>query len=250
MLSDLPRPTIFGHRGACVYAPENTIASFELAHSQRADAIELDAKLSADGEVVVIHDPTVDRTTDGHGRVSRLPLTDLRSLDAGSFFSGRFHGEKIPLLAEVFEALGKKILINVELTNYTTPGDQLVQKVCELVRKHGVTQSVIFSSFHAGNLKKSEGLLPEVPRGLLARPGFPGEWARSFGFTFGEYLALHPFRTDVSPQQVLRAHKLKRRVHVWTVNEIEEMTRLNAWGVDGVFTDDPPLALRALRGHS
>jgi glycerophosphoryl diester phosphodiesterase len=243
MLFDLPRPVIFGHRGASAYAPENTLASFELARVQCADAIELDAKLSSDGEVVVIHDSTVDRTTNGHGQVSQLTWTKLRSLDAGSSFSDRFRGEKIPRLEEVFETLGKKIFINVELTNYATPRDQLVEKVCALVRKHGLEKWLIFSSFFASNLKKAEQLVPEVPRGLLATHGWLGAWARSFGFSFGDYAALHLHRTNVNPPQIQRVHRLRRRIHVWTVNRAEEMSRLHAWGIDGIFTDDPPLAL-------
>lgn len=244
MLFDLPRPVIFAHRGASAHAPENTLASFQLALAQGADAIELDAKLSADGQVVVFHDPTVDRTTDGTGRLSQKTLAELRSLDAGSFFSDKFRGEKIPLLEEVFEAVGKKMFINVELTNYATPRDQLVERVCELVAKHALEKSVLFSSFLASNLKKAARLLPDIPRGLLALGGWMGAWARSFGFDFGDYLALHPFLSDVNLRQVQRVHRLKRRIHVWTVNRVEDMLRLKDWGVDGIFTDDPQLALK------
>ena len=115
MLEQFPRPIIFAHRGASIQAPENTLESFQLAFDLEADAIELDAKLSADGEVVVIHDATVDRTTNGHGRISALNLADLRTLDAGSFFSEKYRGARIPTLDEVFEAVGKRGLINVEL---------------------------------------------------------------------------------------------------------------------------------------
>jgi glycerophosphoryl diester phosphodiesterase len=246
MLTDLPHPIIFAHRGASAYAPENTLASFELALTQGADGIELDAKLSADGEVIVIHDPTVDRTANGRGRVSQLSLTDLRSLDVGSFFSERYRGEKIPRLEEVFEAVGRKMYINVELTNYAAPRDPLVEKVCALVKKYGLEKRIIFSSFLASNLTRAKRFLPEVPRGLLAMNGWMGAWARSFGFSFGDYIALHPYLTDVTKEQVVRVHRLKRRVHVWTVNKAEDMVRLNNWGVDGIFTDDPQLALRAL----
>jgi len=246
MFDFLSPPVIFAHRGASAHAPENTLASFELALSQGADAIELDAKLSVDGQVVVIHDPTVDRTTNGHGRVAQLTLSELRSLDAGSFFSGKYRGEKIPLLEEVFEAVGRRMFINVELTNYAAPHDQLVENVCELVKKHGLEKRIIFSSFLASNLKHAGRLLPEVPRALLALDGWLGGWSRSFGFTFGDYAALHPYLTDVTKQQIIRVHRLKRRIHVWTVNKVEDMLRLNGWGVDGFFTDDPQLALRAV----
>lgn len=245
MLASLPRPIIFAHRGASAHAPENTLAAFELALAQGADAIELDAKLSADGEVVVFHDSTLDRTTNGTGRLAQKTLAELRSLDAGCFFSEKFRGEKIPLLSEVFEAVGKEIFINVELTNYSTPRDQLTEKVCALVKRHALEDRVIFSSFFASNLKKAQRLLPQVPRGLLALGGWMGAWARSFGFAFGDYAALHPYFTDVTAQQVSRVHQLKRRIHVWTVNKAEDIARLHSWNVDGIFTDDPQLALQA-----
>lgn len=246
MLASLPRPVIFAHRGASAHAPENTLAAFALAVKQGADAIELDAKLSADGEVVVFHDATVDRTTDGTGRLAQKTLAELRSLDAGQFFSKKFRGEKIPLLGEVFDAVGNNLLINVELTNYASPRDQLVEKVCTLVKKHALEDHVIFSSFFASNLKKAQQLLPQVPRGLLALGGWLGAWARSFGFAFGDYATLHPHLNDVTAQEVSRVHKLKRRIHVWTVNKAEDITRLQSWGVDGIFTDDPQMALQAV----
>ena len=244
MLESLARPVIFAHRGASAHAPENTLAAFELALEQQADAIELDVKLSSDGYVVVHHDATVDRTTNGKGRVKDLSLAELKGLDAGSSFSEKFHGEKIPTLEEVFETLGKRTFINVELTNYKTPRDHLVETVCMLVKKHKMQKRVIFSSFFASNLSKARSYLPEVPRGLLALNGLLGAWARSFGFAFGEYDALHPFLKDVSQQQASRVHRLNRRVHVWTVNDERDMRRLFSWGVDGIFTDDPQLALR------
>ena len=249
MLETLVRPTIFAHRGAFAHAPENTLAAFELALAQGADGIELDTKLSADGQVVVIHDATVDRTTDKHGRVKDMSLAELRSLDAGTFFVEKYRKEKVPTLEEVFEALGKRMFINVELTNYNTSGDNLVESVCMLVKKFSLQKQVLFSSFFASNLSKARGLLPEVPRGLLAFNGLIGAWARSFGFAFGKYQALHPNLKDVTPQQVQRVHRLKRRVHVWTVNGAEDMRRLFHWDVDAIFTDDPHLAVQ-VRGES
>lgn len=244
MLTSLSQPVVFAHRGASAHAPENTLAAFELALAQNADAIELDVKLSADGYAVVIHDSTVDRTTRSHGRVKDLSFQQLRSMDAGGFFSEKYQGEKIPSLEEVFEAVGKRTFINVELTNYTTPRDSLVDTVCMLVKRFGLQKHVLFSSFFASNLSKARAYLPEVPRGLLAFNGFLGAWARSFGFNFGSYQALHPYLKDVTSQQVQRVHRLNRRIHVWTVNAAEDMRRLFDWGVDAIFTDDPQLAVR------
>ena len=244
MLESYPHPFLFAHRGASAHAPENTLAAFELALAQKADGIELDVKLSADGHVVVIHDPTVDRTTGAHGRVKDISLAELRSLGAGSFLSENFSSEKIPTLEEVFEAMGKRIFINVELTNYNSPRDQLVESVCMLVKKFNLQKHVMFSSFFASNLSKAGSYLPDVPRGLLALNGIPGAWARSFGYAFGKYQALHPYLKDVTPEQVQRVHRLKGRVHVWTVNKAEDMRQLFHWGVDAIFTDDPQLAVQ------
>lgn len=249
MLTSLSQPIIFAHRGASAHAPENTLAAFELALAQNADAIELDVKLSADGRVVVIHDPTVDRTTGSRGRVRDLTLSQLQTLDAGSFFSEKYHAEKIPALEEVFETVGKRTFINVELTNYNTPRDELVETVCMLVKKFGLQDRVMFSSFFATNLSKAYAYLPEVPRGLLALNGLLGAWARSFGFAFGKYQALHPNLKDATQEQVQRVHRLKRRIHVWTVNAADDMRRLFHWGVDAIFTDDPQLAVK-VRGES
>ena len=248
MLTSLPQPIIFAHRGASAQAPENTLAAFELALDQGADAIELDAKLSADGHVVVIHDATVDRTTGAHGKVKDMSLAELRALGAGSFFSSKFSTEKIPMLEEVFEAVGKRTIINVELTNYNSPSDHLVESVCMLVKKFNLQDHVLFSSFYAFNLSKARSYLPTVPCGLLALNGLAGAWARSFGFAFGKYAALHPNLVDATREQIQRVHRLRGRVHVWTVNAEVDMRRLFGWGVDGIFTDDPQLAIQ-IRGE-
>jgi glycerophosphoryl diester phosphodiesterase len=246
----MPTPLILGHRGAKNYAPENTLAAFTLAVEQGADGVELDAKLSADGAVVVHHDVTLDRTTNGKGRLAHFSLAALRELDAGSFFSEKYRGEKIPTLDEVFESIGKRATINVELTNYSTPRDNLVEKVCELVKRHALQKSIIFSSFFPGNLRKAARFLPEVPRGLLTQVSLLGLWGRSFGFNFGDYAALHPYLTDVTAQQVRRVHRLNRKINVWTVNTEEDVRKMIGWGVDGIITDDPANAVRFARGSS
>src|SRR5512140_136192 len=152
MLFDLPRPVVFGHRGARAHAPENTMASFELALAQGADAIELDARLTADERVVVIHDRMVNRTTNGVGRVAGLTLAQIRALDAGSFFSEKYRGEKIPQLEEVFDALGKQTFINLEFKDHEELADRLVERVCKLVARCGMQDRILFSSFAPRNL--------------------------------------------------------------------------------------------------
>lgn len=246
MIENFPRPILFAHRGDLAHAPENTLPSFQQAIAKGADGVELDAKLTADGHVIVIHDTTVDRTTNGKGKIPTFTLEAIRKLDAGKWFNEKFAGTKVPMLEEVFALIGRDKMINIELTNYATPRDGLVAKVCELIKRHNNQDQILFSSFFPANLKAAEQILPQVPRGLLAMPGFVGLWSRSFGFTFGEYQALHPHISSASREQVQRAHRLNRRVHVWTANTPEEVNRLKEWGVDGMFTDDPQTAVRAL----
>ncbi len=242
MWTDLTSPVVIAHRGDSAHAPENTLAAFRQAAEKGADAIEFDVKLSADSEVIVLHDQTVDRTTDGHGDVRHLPLAALRDLDAGARFDPRFAGERIPTLEEVFEGVGTRLHMNIELTNYATPGDALVEKVAALVRKHAMQERVLFSSFFPGNLRKAARLLPEVPRGQLAWRGWMGWPARAFLWR-GQF-ALHPYLTDVTPGLVARLHQAGKRVFVWTVNAEADMNHLLRLGVDGLFTDDPALLLR------
>lgn len=245
MWTSIPRPIIIAHRGDKSHAPENTLAAFSLAAEKKADAIEFDVKLSADGQVVVLHDQTVDRTTNGKGNVSRLPLAAIKELDAGTWFSEQFRGERVPTLDEVFETVGKRVLMNVELTNYANPNDGLVPKVAELVKKHALQDRILFSSFFSRNLRKARLLLPEVACGLLASSGILGLWARSIGWR-GDFLALHPYLREASPTLIRRVHAAGKRLHVWTVNSEEDLKRMIDLGVDAIFTDDPGLILHLL----
>ena len=250
MLTELPSPLILCHRGAKNYAPENTLAAFKTALELGADGFELDTQLTSDGHVVVFHDTKVDRITNRNGNLSKIPLAELRELDAGSSFSEKFQGEKIPTLNEVFETTDRRAIINVELKNFSTPFDNLTEKVCELVRRHEMQKNVLFSSFLPWNLKKAARILPDVPRGLITAKGWMGLWGRSFGFFFGDYDALHPYLDNVTAQQVQRVHKLNRKINVWVVNKEDDLRRMFSWGVDGILTDDPQLALRIAKRSS
>lgn len=246
MFDNLPRPAIFAHRGASAYAPENTLAAFELALHQGADAIELDAKLTADGQVVVIHDTSVDRTTAHKGMVKYLTLAELRHLDAGSHFDVAFQGESIPTLEEVFRAVGQLTYINIELTNYNAPLDDLPEKVATLVKRYKLTRRVMFSSFNPIALLRIHRILPDIPIGLLAAKGWPGAWARSWIGHSIPYQSLHPELSDVTEELIEATHQRQSRMFVYTVNQAEDMQRLFALGVDGIFTDDPVLARQSL----
>lgn len=230
---------IFAHRGACAHAPENTLPSFELAVEHKSDAIELDAKLSRDGVVMVIHDQTVDRTTGNIGKVNELTLAELKQLDAGKSFDERFTRVQIPTLDEVFETVGQKVMVNVELTNYKSTGDRLVEKVIEVVKRHQMEDRVLFSSFFSGNLAKCKAQLPKTPVAQLCLPGLLGSITRSRLLRRVSPQVVHPYLSDVSKWYVNKEHQVGRRVHVWTVNDEQDLKRMYAFGVDGVFTDDP-----------
>lgn len=248
MRTGTARPLIFAHRGASADAPENTLAAFKLALEQGADGIELDAKLTADGEVVVIHDRTVDRTTNGTGYVSQMTLAQLRQLDAGAWKGAAFKGSTIPTLAEVLEAFGNRLLINIELTNYGSPEDGLPEKAARLVQACQVEHSVLFSSFLPSNLTIIRQTLPQVPLAILARPG-PAGWRNRSAHsreTAPEFL--HPHFLDTSKRLIDRERSAGRQVTAWTVNHPFLMRRLMHAGVAGLITDNPRLGLQ-IRGE-
>lgn len=244
MHTETAEPLIYAHRGASAYAPENTLAAFRLALEQGADGIELDAKLSADGEVVVIHDQTVDRTTQGKGRVNQLAISELKKLDAGSWKGDAFTGEKIPTLAEVFASVGGKLKINVELTNYSSPQDGLPEKALALVQEYHLEDSVLFSSFLLSNLAAVRRVWPEAPVGILADPGIKGLRNRSKLSREISPDYLHPYFLDVSRRLVEREKAAGRLLNVWTVNSLIVMRKLIRFGVAGIITDDPLLGLK------
>ena len=247
MLSELPSPMIFAHRGASAYAPENTLAAFELALRQGADGIELDAKLSADGQVMVIHDQIVDRTTPHTGRVRDFTAAELRQMDAGSHFDIAFSGEPIPTLDEVLKAVGQLTITNIELTNYSSPTDDLPEKAAALVRHHKLSRRVLFSSFNPVALVRIHSLIPEAPLGLQALPGWRGALPRSWLGCLLHYQSLNPAFNDVTPGLVKSVHKRGCKVFTYTVNREEDMRRIFMAGADGIFTDDPVLAQQVLK---
>jgi len=245
LFEQISNPTIFAHRGASAYAPENTLSAFVLAVKQGADAVELDAKLSLDGKVVVIHDQTIDRTTDGTGKVCDYTMSELKKFDAGGFYDDTFRGEGIPTLSEVFDAVGENIFINVEITNYTSPYDNLPAQIAKLIRKHKIENNILCSSFNPIALIRIKKELPEIPIGLLALRGPLGGWVRGVG----QWLpldAVHLAEQDTSIDLIKRFHRSGIHVNSYTINDADKMHLFFEWGVDGIFTADPPLARKEL----
>lgn len=230
----------WAHRGASGHAPQNTLAAFVLAADMGADGIELDVHLSSDGQVVVIHDDTVDATTDGTGRVSQMTLAALQSLDAGGWFDSQFAGQRIPTLGQVFDAVGDRLLINIEIK--VEVGYHPLAQEAETVRliaEHGMAERVILSSFSPRSLRRLYRLAPDLARGFLygrAEPAFLPWLLRQF---YVPLAALHPQFSLVSARYAGAAHRRGLRVNAWTVNDAADMRRLRDWGVDGIITNYP-----------
>jgi glycerophosphoryl diester phosphodiesterase len=234
-------PQVIAHRGASQRAPENTIRAFLAAVSLGADAIELDAKLTRDGAVVVHHDRTLNRTTNGKGPLGRRRLTELEGLDAGIRFGMAYAGERIPTLRQVFEAVGESALYDIELSNYREPFNRLPAAVLRVIAEFGFQDRVLLSSFNPVALQRAKDLLPEIPRGLLLMRREPW-WMRRM---LGAAPRVHVVQMEnrLAGRGAIEAiHKGGRKAHVWVVNEKQRTTDLLGWGVDGVITDLPELA--------
>jgi glycerophosphoryl diester phosphodiesterase len=237
------RPLRIAHRGASARAPENTLAAFREAVRLGADAVECDVRLSGDGKPVVIHDDTVDRTTDGRGAVSRLPLADLRRLDAGSWFATRFRGERIPTLEETFEVARGRCGLNLEVKSGASGADEAgatIRAVARSLAASGFREPLIVSSFSRQALIQARSTMPRVRLGLLVSRSLRGlrPAHRQAGLA-----AVHPHLRLASRRRVRLAHSLGLLVLFWTVNERRLIRRLLDLGADGLMTDDPALFL-------
>jgi glycerophosphoryl diester phosphodiesterase len=224
---------VVAHRGASGAAPENTLAAFRRAVDMGAHMIELDVQLSRDGEVVVLHDESVDRTTDGNGRVEDLDFDAMRRLDAGSWFDPAFSSERIPSLSEVLHEI--RLPLNVELK--AGGGVALAGRVLDTVRQAGAVDRIVFSSFDDGILTSLRALDPAVALAVLRSRGTIGhalEVAKRVSAT-----ALHLRNTRAWLRELRSAHVEGYHIRVWTVNNPEEWTSFEAAGATGAFTDHP-----------
>lgn len=237
--ADTDRTLNIAHRGASAIAPPNTLAAFEKAAELGADGIEFDVRLSADGAPVVIHDVTVDGTTDGSGRVAEMTLSQLEQLDAGSYFDPAFAGERIPTLEEVLETMGSRLLLNIELKSASLRDDGLERASVAQVKRHGLDGRVLFSSFNPFSLRRAKQIAPHIPVGLLYAPNLPLPLRRAWLSPLVPHEARHPDHTMVDARYVAWARRRGYRVNVWTVDDLDEMRRLINLGVDGIITNVP-----------
>lgn len=243
----LDRPLVFAHRGARDIAPENTLAAFQAALDVGADGIELDVCRCASGEIVVIHDDSVDRTTNSSGSVATIKLAALKALDAGAWFDARFAGETIPTLREVFEFVNGRMLMNIEIKGRALRGDSIESEIAELVRHFGMDDRVILSSFNPAALVRARQAAPHLPRGMLFARPYPAALSIAWMRPWVRPQALHPHFSEVTPAWLARARRRGYRVNPWTINEEADLWRLAQMGVDSLITDHPALALRIVR---
>lgn len=233
---------VFAHRGASRYAPENTLEAFRLAMEQGAEGIELDVHLSADGELVVIHDETLERTTNGTGLVKEHTLAQLQALRADNHMEG-FEAARIPTLRQVLELVRPgDMQVNIELKTGILWYEGIEEKTLELVKELGMQDRVVYSSFNHYSIEEVRRLDPTAETAYLFSDVI---------FEVEKYAArrgvkgLHPALWHVKMADFLADYlQSGLAVRVWTVNRPEDMRLLMERGVDAVITNDPALALQ------
>ena len=242
------RTLVFGHRGASAYAPMNTLPAFEMAAEQGADGIELDVWLSKDGEAVICHDATVDGTTDGTGFIWDKTLAELKQLHAGGKFAESYPTVQIPTLGEVFDLVGGKLFVNVEIKADRAMKTGVEQVVADLMARHNMQERVIVSSFSAEVLKQFRAVAPSIPIGFLHYAPEPASEREQALMENIAHEALHPHHSEINAAYMARAKARGYRVNIWTLDDPVKAKEMAALGVDAIITNKPDVILEALRG--
>lgn len=236
---------IVAHRGFFSEYPENTMLAFRKAVETDCDGIELDVQLTADDEVVVIHDETVNRTTDGKGLIREMTLAQLRGLNAHGAFVGRFDFEPIPTFREYLAYMAdKRQFTNIELKNSIFVYPQLEEKVIALIREYRLEDRCCFSSFNHFSMQRCKELAPGMATGLLTSSWLvnAGAYGKSIG---ADYInCIYSFCT---PENVAEIQGQGLNCNAWTVNDPEHMRMLAKLGVESIITNCPDKAIQALR---
>lgn len=233
---------VFGHRGASGHAPENTLAAFDLGIRQGCDGFEFDAQLTKDGVVVIHHDWSVDRTTNGSGEIRDLTYDEIRTLDAGRWFSDEFKGERVPTLHEVLDMIPADMTLNVELKSRPSNRQGLEEKVAAILQKHRRMNNTILSSFNHNCLKRIGAVDPSLRLGML----YEGTLLDPFAYAKTNHLdlySLHPEHEYVSPALIQETHAHGMKAICWTVNTKQRAFELEAAGVDAIITNYPDQCL-------
>lgn len=237
------------HRGASSYAPENTFAAFDRALELGVNHVELDVHFSRDGHIVVIHDDTLDRTTDAVGAVADRTLSELRSLDAGSWFGSEYAGERIRSLAEIFEEYKGRLHFHVEIK---ARAEGLASRTADMVRAHGMTEDVTFTSFWKPWLEETRKYAPELATGWLVPLGPRAEWDDSIIEQALE-LGLDQVcpRADITTTELVSTlHRHGFVVRCQGVYSEELMRRVVDCGADGMTVNFPDKLLEYIESIS
>jgi glycerophosphoryl diester phosphodiesterase len=235
---------VIAHRGASAYAPENTVAAFDLALQLGCRHLELDVDLTRDGHLVVTHDETVDRTTNGTGPAGSQTLAELRALDAGAWFGPQFTGERIPTYAEILERYRGRAHLHTELKGRAP---YLASGVADLVRQYGMVEHVTVTSFHYQRLVETRAYAPELPTGWLVREvsDVTIAQARKLGLT-----QICPKADRVTPALVRRLHAEGFVVRAWGVVDEALMRQVVDAGADGMTVNFPDTLLAYVKRSS
>ncbi|MBQ3150187.1 MAG: glycerophosphodiester phosphodiesterase [Clostridia bacterium] len=237
--------SIIAHRGANLYAPQNTLPAFRKALELQADGLETDVHLTKDGEAVICHNYSINETSNGLGKIADRTLKDLKSHDFGRYFSKKFKGTTLPSLDEFLELCKAESLkiMNIELKHPRTKGSLIVEKTLEAVRKHGLIDKLLISSFDEKLLMRAKEIDPECKTAYL----YPGPDSAVRCFFKPPYAlvkkigadAVHPNVFFVNKAMVDKFHSMGVKVNVWTVNTEEQIEKMVRCGVDGYITDSP-----------
>ena len=229
------------HRGASSYAPENTVAAFDLALQMGVCHIELDVHCTSDEHVVVMHDDTVDRTTNGCGPVAQYTLAALQALDAGAWFGTQFAGERVPTFAEILTRYKGRVHIHTEIKGRQA---SLVQRTVNLIRHHGMADQVTVTSFQRERLAEARAYAPELPTGWLVADVNDAVivQARDMGLR-----QLCPHASTVTPALVCRLHAAGFVVRAWGVATEDLMCQVVRGGADGMTVNFPDTLLAYLK---
>lgn len=237
-------PWIVGHRGYRARFPENTLIAFEASITAGARMIELDAMLSRDRRVVVIHDQTLDRTSNGRGNVVDKTLRELKRLDAGSWFATQFAGQQIPELSEVLDLLGHRIYINIELKSnaYEShhPADAIEKQVIEMLRQKNLMDLSLISSFEVNFLEQIAAMAHRPAIAFISNEPAGPDMIRMCSRL--DVFSWHPNYRIVSQSQVQQMHDAGLKVFPYSVNTQADGIRMMDIGVDGIITSEPGLA--------
>jgi glycerophosphoryl diester phosphodiesterase len=244
-MTALALPRVIGHRGACAYAPENTLASIRKAAALGTRWVEFDVRLTRDDDLVLMHDDTLARTTNGRGKVRDHTCAELRALDAGAWMGGAFAGERIPSLAESIALLAELGLgANIEIKTASSEAHDTAVALNRILNAHwpAAKPPPLVSSFRIAALKTMQRIAPRWPRGLLLRR-LEGDWRGLVGRLGAATLNLDHRPLDRAAVALARSAAVP--VLCYTVNDPARARELFAWGVDAVFTDRPDALLAA-----